>query len=135
MSTWHTEYESCNCSVPIYHLYTVYNIDEAAFSALSTQWRLLSINKSTLKTWYMLYVHGNCFQYLSNSSWHLRWGPYTILWVTDRSIYCHLARSAMNYLLYYTEYMQICQTTCFCYCISKKKTSSDNYIDRARSIY
>jgi hypothetical protein len=49
------------------------------------------------------------------------WGSYTILWVTDRSINCHLARSAMNYLLYYTQYMQICQTTCFCYCISKTK--------------
>ena len=49
------------------------------------------------------------------------WGPYTILWVTDRSINCHLARSAMNYLLYYSQYMQICQTTCFCYCISKTK--------------
>jgi hypothetical protein len=24
-------------------------------------------------------------------------------------------------LLYYTQYMQICQTTCFCYCISKTK--------------
>ena len=23
--------------------------------------------------------------------------------------------------LYYTQYMQICQTTCFCYCISKTK--------------
>jgi hypothetical protein len=33
----------------------------------------------------------------------------------------HLARSAMNYLLYNTQYMQICQTTCFCYCISKTK--------------
>jgi hypothetical protein len=49
------------------------------------------------------------------------WGRYTILWVTDRSINCQLARSAMNYLLYYTQYMQICQTTCFCYCISKTK--------------
>ena len=50
------------------------------------------------------------------------WGPYPILWVTDRSINCHLARSAMNYLLYYTQYMQICQTTCFfIYCISKTK--------------
>jgi hypothetical protein len=49
------------------------------------------------------------------------WVPYIILWVTDRSINCHLARSAMNYLLYYTQYMQICQTTCFCYCISKTK--------------
>jgi hypothetical protein len=47
------------------------------------------------------------------------WVPYIILWVTDRSINCHLARSAMNYLLYYTQY--ICQTTCFCYCISKTK--------------
>ena len=46
---------------------------------------------------------------------------YTILLVTDRSINCHFARSAMNYLLYYTQYMQICQTTCFCYCISKTK--------------
>jgi hypothetical protein len=27
----------------------------------------------------------------------------------------------MNYLLYYTQYMQICQMTCFCYCISKTK--------------
>ena len=27
------------------------------------------------------------------------WGPYTILWVTDRSINCHLVQSAMNYLL------------------------------------
>jgi hypothetical protein len=34
---------------------------------------------------------------------------------------CHLARSAMKYLLYYTQYMQICQTTYFCYCISKTK--------------
>ena len=33
----------------------------------------------------------------------------------------HLTRSAMNYLLYYIQYMQICQTTCFCYCISKIK--------------
>jgi hypothetical protein len=49
------------------------------------------------------------------------WGPYTILWVTDRSINCHLARSAINYLLYHTQYMQICQTTCFCYCLSKTK--------------
>ena len=31
------------------------------------------------------------------------WGPYSILWVTDRSINCHLARSAVNYLLYYTS--------------------------------
>ena len=31
----------------------------------------------------------------------------------------HLARSAMNYLLHYTQYIQICRTTCFCYCISK----------------
>ena len=32
-----------------------------------------------------------------------------------------MARSAMNYLLYYTQYIQICQTTCFYYCISKTK--------------
>jgi hypothetical protein len=49
------------------------------------------------------------------------WCPYTILWVTDWSISCHLARSAMNYLLYYTQDMQICQTTCFSYCIPKTK--------------
>ena len=30
-------------------------------------------------------------------------GPYNILGVTDRSINCHLAQSAMNYLLYYTQ--------------------------------
>jgi hypothetical protein len=27
------------------------------------------------------------------------WGPHSILWVIDRSINCHLARSAVNYLL------------------------------------
>ena len=27
-------------------------------------------------------------------------GPYTICLVTDRSIYCHMTLSAMNYLLY-----------------------------------
>ena len=27
-------------------------------------------------------------------------GPYNILLVTDRSIYCHMTLSAMNYLLY-----------------------------------
>ena len=32
-----------------------------------------------------------------------------------------MALRAMNYLLYYTQNMQICQTTCFCYCISKTK--------------
>jgi hypothetical protein len=93
----------------------------------------------------------------------LRFGPYNIFWLTSRSIYyhmalsamnyliniirlyitmpscyilqclhviyynaimlynSHLARSAMNYLIYYTQYMQICQTICFCYCISKTK--------------
>ena len=29
----------------------------------------------------------------------LRFGPYIILWVTSRSINCHMALSAMNYLL------------------------------------
>ena len=31
-------------------------------------------------------------------------GPYNIFLVTDRSIYCHMTRSDMNYLLYYTFY-------------------------------
>jgi hypothetical protein len=29
----------------------------------------------------------------------LSWGPYNIFLVTDRSIYCHMSLSAMNYLL------------------------------------
>ena len=29
-----------------------------------------------------------------------RFGPYNIFLVTDRSIYCHITLSAMNYLLY-----------------------------------
>ena len=68
------------------------------------------------------------------------WGSYAILWVTDRYINCHLTWSAMNYLLYYTQYLQICQTTCFCYCISKTKkrirtkSGRKHYIYRARSI-
>jgi hypothetical protein len=44
-----------------------------------------------------------------------------ILFCGWQTINCHLGRSAMNYLLYYTQYMQICQTTCFCCCISKTK--------------
>ena len=61
------------------------------------------------------------------------WGPYTILWVTDRFINCLMARNAMNYLLYYTQYMQICQTTCFWYCLSETKTSSDKI--RKKALY
>ena len=34
------------------------------------------------------------------------WGPYNIFLVTDRSIYCHMVRSDMNYLLYYTFYLK-----------------------------
>jgi hypothetical protein len=44
-----------------------------------------------------------------------------IVWEMLHGTKGHLARSAMNYLLYNTQYMQICQTTCFCYCISKTK--------------
>ena len=40
-------------------------------------------------------------------------GQSTILWVTHRSINCHLSRSAMNYLLYYTQCLQNCQTIFF----------------------
>ena len=32
--------------------------------------------------------------------------PYNICLVTDRSIYCHMTRSDMNYLLYYTLYLK-----------------------------
>ena len=38
---------------------------------------------------------------------------FTIVWMTDRSINSHLSRSAMNYLLYYTQYLQSWQTTFF----------------------
>ena len=37
-------------------------------------------------------------------------GPYNILLVTDRSIYCHMTLSAMNYLLYISC---LCQTLHF----------------------
>jgi hypothetical protein len=33
-------------------------------------------------------------------------GPYTIFLVTDRFIYCHMTRSDMNYLLFYTFYLK-----------------------------
>ena len=36
----------------------------------------------------------------------ISWGPYNIFLVTDRSIYCHMTRSDMNYLLYYTFYLK-----------------------------
>ena len=65
-------------------------------------------------------------RYIANSSWHWGsygsiwtgpspkkyymhrnfWGPYTIFGVTDRSIYCHMTQSDMNYLLYYTFYLK-----------------------------
>jgi hypothetical protein len=61
----------------------------------------------------------------------LRFGPYNILWVINRSINCNLARSVMNYLLYYIISLWhplIILNTCksviryvFCYCISKTK--------------
>jgi hypothetical protein len=47
--------------------------------------------------------------------------PQNIIW----SINCHLSQSAMNYLLYYTQYMQIYQTTCFVIVYLRQKTSSD----------
>jgi hypothetical protein len=34
------------------------------------------------------------------------WGPYNIFLVTDRSIYCHMTRTDMNYLQYYTLYLK-----------------------------
>ena len=39
---------------------------------------------------------------IANSSCHFgsSFGPYNIFLVTDRSIYCHMTLSAMNYLLY-----------------------------------
>ena len=70
------------------------------------------------------------FYYIANSSWHWGsygsiwtdlspkkyymdwsfWGPYNIFLVTDRSIYCHMTLSAMNYLLYYTFYLKYAGT-------------------------
>ena len=44
-------------------------------------------------------------------------GPYDIFLVTDRSIYCHMNLSAMNYLLYITFYVfifPICLCHYFC---------------------
>jgi len=37
---------------------------------------------------------------IANSSCHFGFGPYIIFLGTDRSIYCHMTLSAMNYLLY-----------------------------------
>ena len=45
---------------------------------------------------------------IANSSCHLgsySFGPYNIFLVTDRSIYCHMILSAMNYLLYNTFFI------------------------------
>jgi hypothetical protein len=46
------------------------------------------------------------WQFMDRSATHkivygpqLRFGPYNILWVTSRSINCHMALSAMNYLI------------------------------------
>jgi hypothetical protein len=34
-------------------------------------------------------------------------GPYNIVLVTDRSIYCHMTLSAMNFLLYRMRYINV----------------------------
>jgi hypothetical protein len=60
-------------------------------------------------------VKYNIYQIVHGTKGHMA------VYVTYLSINCHLARSAMNYLLYYTQYMQICQTKCFYYYISKTK--------------
>ena len=78
-------------------------------------------------SYYIIFnVHDFQLKYIANSSWHWGsygsiwtglspknyymdrsfWGPYNIFWVTDRSIYCHMTRSDMNYLLYYTFYLK-----------------------------
>ena len=59
------------------------------------------------------------------------WGPYTILWVTDRSINCHLARNAMNYLLYYT--CKSVKRHDFVIVYLRQKTSSDKI--RKKTLY
>jgi hypothetical protein len=46
------------------------------------------------------------------------WSPYTILRVTTRSIHFHMARSDMNYLIYYTQSVR---RHVVYYCISKTK--------------
>ena len=59
------------------------------------------------------------------------WGPYTIVWVTDRSINCHLARNAMNYLLYYT--CKSVKRHDFVIVYLRQKTSSDKI--RKKTLY
>ena len=65
------------------------------------------------------------------------WGPYTILCVTDRSINCHLARSAMNYLLYYTIiaiiHPNLSDDMPFVILYLRQKTSSDKI--RKKTLY
>jgi hypothetical protein len=42
-------------------------------------------------------------------------GPYNIFLVTDRSIYCHMTFSAMNYLLYRMRYINVKHTLGYIY--------------------
>ena len=43
-------------------------------------------------------------------------------WQTGNGLFLIAARYLfVNIYHYYTLYLQICQTTCFCYCISKTK--------------
>jgi hypothetical protein len=51
---------------------------------------------------------------------NILYGPYTILWVTDRSINCHLARSAMDYILH-SIHVNLSNDVFFINCISKTK--------------
>ena len=41
--------------------------------------------------------------YMDISCASVRFGPYNIVLVTDRSIHCHMTLSAMNYLLFIVQ--------------------------------
>ena len=56
----------------------------------------------------MCVYHGMC---MCMCVWSF--GPYNIVLVTDRSIYCHMTLSTMNYLLY----MYVCMYIYVCMCV------------------
>jgi hypothetical protein len=55
---------------------------------------------------------------------NILYGPYTILWVTDRSINCHLARSAMDYILH-SIHVNLSDDVFLLIVYLRQKTSSD----------
>jgi hypothetical protein len=82
-----------------YNWYMTICIYRKYFMALRVIWQYIdrSVTKKNIIWTEASEVHIICFWWRD---------PYNMFLVSDRSIYCHMTRSDMNYLLYYTFYLK-----------------------------